>query len=59
MLEESLWPGLNISSFAPTVQNNRGVLQEAFRIEEVGLARPGVYLSDGQVNLAILKSNDN
>ena len=32
--------------------------KKVFGLEEVGLARSGVYLSDGYINLAILKSND-
>lgn len=31
--------------------------KEVFGLEEVGLARAGYYLSDGYINLAILKSN--
>jgi hypothetical protein len=30
-----------------------------FGLEEVGLARSGVYLLDGYINLARLKSNEN
>ena len=32
--------------------------KEVFGLEEVGTARTGFYLSDGNINLAILKSND-
>ena len=32
--------------------------KERFGLEEVGLARAGYYLSDGYINLAILKSNE-
>ena len=32
--------------------------KEVFGLEEVGLARAGYYLSDGYINLAILKSNE-
>ena len=32
--------------------------KKVFGLEEVGLARSGVYLSDGYINLAILQSND-
>ena len=33
--------------------------KKVFGLEESGLAGSGVYLSDGYINLAILKSNDN
>ena len=33
--------------------------KEVFGLEEVGLARAGYYLSDGYINLAILKANEN
>ena len=32
--------------------------RQVFGLEEVGLARSGVYLSDGYINLAVLQSND-
>ena len=32
--------------------------KERFGLEEAGLARAGYYLSDGYINLAILKSNE-
>ena len=32
--------------------------KEVFGLEEVGLARSGYYLSDGYINLAILKANE-
>ena len=32
--------------------------KQVFGLEEVGLARSGVYLSDGYINLAVLQSND-
>ena len=40
-------------------RKNLGVLQKIFGLEEVGLARSGVYPLDGKIDLAVLKSNDN
>jgi catechol 2,3-dioxygenase-like lactoylglutathione lyase family enzyme len=38
------------------VEETKAFYQEVFGLRQVGLGRNGVYLSDGHINLAILKS---
>jgi catechol 2,3-dioxygenase-like lactoylglutathione lyase family enzyme len=48
----------HIAIRTPDPENTAAFYKEVFGLEEVGLARAGVYLSDGYINLAILKSSD-
>ena len=46
----------HIAIRTPDPEKTAAFYQKVFGLEEVGLARSGVYLSDGYINLAILKS---
>ena len=48
----------HIAIRTPDPEKTAAFYKEVFGLEEVGLARAGVYLSDGYINLAILKSTD-
>ena len=48
----------HIAIRTPDPEKTAAFYKEVFGLEEVGLARAGVYLSDGYINLAILKSKD-
>ncbi len=48
----------HIAIRTPDPDKTAAFYKEAFGLEEVGQARAGVYLSDGYINLAILKSSD-
>ena len=48
----------HIALRTPDPEKTAAFYKKVFGLEEVGLARSGVYLSDGYINLAILKSND-
>jgi catechol 2,3-dioxygenase-like lactoylglutathione lyase family enzyme len=48
----------HIAIRTPDPEKTAAFYKEVFGLEEVGLARPGYYLSDGYINLAILKSSD-
>jgi catechol 2,3-dioxygenase-like lactoylglutathione lyase family enzyme len=48
----------HIAIRTPDPENTAAFYKEVFGLEEVGLARAGVYLSDSYINLAILKSSD-
>ena len=48
----------HIAIRTPDPEKTAAFYKKVFGLEEVGLARSGVYLSDGYINLAILKSND-
>jgi catechol 2,3-dioxygenase-like lactoylglutathione lyase family enzyme len=48
----------HIAIRTPDPEKTAGFYKEVFGLEEVGLARSGYYLSDGHINLAILKSSD-
>ncbi len=48
----------HIAIRTPDPEKTAAFYKEAFGLEEVGQARAGVYLSDGYINLAILKSSD-
>jgi methylmalonyl-CoA/ethylmalonyl-CoA epimerase len=48
----------HIAIRTPDPEKTAAFYKEAFGLEEVGVARAGVYLSDGYINLAILKSSD-
>ena len=47
----------HIAIRTPDPEKTAAFYKEAFGLEEVGKAGAGVYLSDGSINLAILKSN--
>ena len=48
----------HIAIRTPDPEKTAAFYKKVFEMEEVGKARSGVYLSDGYINLAILKSND-
>ena len=48
----------HIAIRTPNPQKTAAFYKKVFGLEEVGLARSGVYLSDGYINLAILQSSD-
>ena len=48
----------HIAIRSPDPEKTAAFYKEVFGLEEVGLARSGYYLSDGYINLAILKSSD-
>jgi catechol 2,3-dioxygenase-like lactoylglutathione lyase family enzyme len=48
----------HIAIRTPDPEKTANFYKEVFGLEEVGLARSGYYLSDGHINLAILKSSD-
>jgi catechol 2,3-dioxygenase-like lactoylglutathione lyase family enzyme len=48
----------HIAIRTPDPEKTAAFYKEVFGLEEVGLARSGYYLSDGHINLAILKSSD-
>ena len=48
----------HIAIRTPDPEKTAAFYKEVFGLEEVGRARAGYYLSDGSINLAILKSND-
>jgi len=48
----------HIAIRTPDPEKTAAFYKKVFDMEEVGQARSGVYLSDGYINLAILKSND-
>jgi catechol 2,3-dioxygenase-like lactoylglutathione lyase family enzyme len=48
----------HIAIRTPDPEKTAAFYKEVFGLEEVGLARAGVYLSDGYINLAILKCSD-
>src|SRR6266550_2788137 len=48
----------HIAIRTPYPEKTAAFYKDVFGLKEVGLARAGVYLSDGYINLAILKSRD-
>jgi lactoylglutathione lyase len=48
----------HIAIRTPDPEKTAAFYKEVFGLEEVGKAGAGVYLSDGYINLAILKSSD-
>jgi methylmalonyl-CoA/ethylmalonyl-CoA epimerase len=48
----------HIAIRTPDPEKTAAFYKDIFGLEEVGLARAGVYLSDGYINLAILKCSD-
>jgi methylmalonyl-CoA/ethylmalonyl-CoA epimerase len=48
----------HIAIRTPDPDKTAAFYKEVFGLEEVGRARAGYYLSDGSINLAILKAND-
>jgi catechol 2,3-dioxygenase-like lactoylglutathione lyase family enzyme len=48
----------HIAIRTPDPEKTAAFYKEVFGLQEVGLAGSGVYLSDGHINLAILKSSD-
>jgi glyoxylase I family protein len=48
----------HIAIRTPDPEKTAAFYKEVFGLEEVGLARTGVYLSDGYINVAILKCSD-
>ena len=48
----------HIAIRTPDPEKTAAFYKKVFDMEEVGKARSGVYLSDGYINLAILKSSD-
>jgi predicted enzyme related to lactoylglutathione lyase len=48
----------HIAIRTPDPEKTAAFYKEVFGLEEVGRARAGYYLSDGYINLAILKSTD-
>jgi catechol 2,3-dioxygenase-like lactoylglutathione lyase family enzyme len=48
----------HIAIRTPDPEKTAAFYKAAFGLEEVGVARAGVYLSDGYINLAILKSSE-
>ena len=48
----------HIAIRTPDPEKTAAFYKEAFDLKEVGRAGSGYYLSDGSVNLAILKTND-
>jgi len=48
----------HIAIRTPDPEKTAAFYIKVFEMEEVGKARSGVYLSDGYINLAILKSTD-
>ena len=49
----------HIAIRTPDPDKTASFYKSVFELEEVGKAGSGVYLSDGYINLAILRSNDN
>ena len=49
----------HIAIRTPDPEKTAAFYKSVFELEEVGQAGTGVYLSDGYINLAILRSNDN
>ena len=49
----------HIAIRTPDPEKTAAFYKSVFELEEVGQAGSGVYLSDGYINLAILRSNDN
>ena len=49
----------HIAIRTPDPDKTAAFYKSVFELEEVGKAGSGVYLSDGYINLAILRSNDN
>jgi len=45
----------HIAIRTPEVEKTAAFYKEAFDLKQVGLGQSGVYLSDGHINLAILK----
>ncbi len=48
----------HIAIRTPDPEKTAAFYKEVFGLQEVGQARAGYYLSDGYINLAILKSSD-
>jgi len=48
----------HIAIRTPDPEKTAAFYMEVFGLKEVGQARTGCYLSDGYINLAILKSRD-
>ena len=48
----------HIAIRTPDPEKTAAFYKSAFDLEEVGKAGSGVYLSDGYINLAILRSNE-
>ena len=48
----------HIAIRTPDPEKTAAFYKSVFELEEVGKAGSGVYLSDGYINLAILRSND-
>ena len=48
----------HIAIRTPDPEKTAAFYKEVFGLKEVGQARAGCYLSDGYINLAILKSKD-
>ena len=48
----------HIAIRTPDPEKTAKFYMEVFGLEQAGTARSGVYLSDGYINLAILKSNE-
>src|SRR5438093_12583246 len=48
----------HIAIRTPDPEKTAAFYKEGFGLKEVGQARTGCYLSDGYINLAILKSRD-
>ena len=48
----------HIALRTPDPDKTAAFYKEVFGLEEVGKARAGIYLSDGYINVAILKSKD-
>ncbi len=48
----------HIAIRTPDPEKTAAFYKSVFELEEVGQAGSGVYLSDGYINLAILRSND-
>ncbi len=48
----------HIAIRTPDPEKTAAFYKDVFGLKEVGQARTGFYLSDGYINLAILKSRD-
>lgn len=48
----------HIAIRTPDPEKTAAFYKKVFGLEEAGKARSGVYLTDGYINLAILKSSD-
>ena len=48
----------HIAICTPDPEKTAAFYKDVFGLKEVGQARTGCYLSDGHINLAILKSRD-